>query len=311
MSGNRRNPIILLALAVVVIIGGSLFLFPNRSSVGVEELESAISEYLDQDVFVTFEPSTQSGFGAGVTRQYYSNALTLLQRKYKRTDINAIGINEPISDERINIYFFDDDPIGLLKPFQSNCTYTGHRQIIVCDMGHIKRTLLLGNDFAKGSGTMPGFSAQEVEQLLNTIVDHVYLWVIGHEIGHIAHGHSGREFNFDGKRWGIFNRTRFASGDSREVEADDFAVEAVGNQGVGFFLWLGLSQIVANPKMFSLPSSDDQAILLSDCSLTHEPLFKRAVDIAQKTIDSGLVIDSTGHFERIAERIKLNTENCS
>jgi hypothetical protein len=309
MKLDDKLPLLLGVTLIFTIAIGASFLFPKNDSVTKTKLELAIDEYLKKGIFVNFDPSSQ--FGAGTSDQYYRNALRLLRNKYNRKDIEAIAINEPISDKYVNIYLFDEDPNGAFIPFKQNCTYTGYRNIIICDIGYIRRTLLFdgkfGEDIEEGVSEL---SPEEIRTMLQSVVNHVFLWVIGHEIGHIAHGHTGKEFNFDGDKWSLKSRYKFASKDPRESDADLFAVESVGNQGVGFFLWLGLSQIAANPQIFSVDHSNTDKIVLSDCSMSHEPLFKRAIVVAQKTIDSGFVVDSTGHFQGILDKIILNSEHC-
>jgi hypothetical protein len=286
------------ALVIITLIATTLV--PRDKAVTPQELEIAISEYLRSKIFVDFNPSANINFK--VSEIYYSNALTLLQGKYGHKEIKAIAINEPIDNNHVNIYLFDNDPRGAFKPFKRNCTYTGYRNIIICDIGFIKEKLLLGSHFVSG---------EEWEMKWGRILtDHVFLWAIGHEIGHLAHNHSGRDFNFDGSAWMSNNIPRLQVSDRREIDADEFAVEAVGDQSVGFFLWLGLSQLAANPKWFAESVSNEGAILLRDCSSTHEPLFKRVITLAQKTIDAGLVIDTTGHFLRILEKIQIEQGGC-
>jgi len=130
------------------------------------------------------------------------------------------------------------------------------------------------------------------------------LWVVGHEIGHLAHRHNRGHFHFDGEPSAKVINYSPGREEKEEIEADGFAVDAIGRVEVGHFLWLGLSQLAANPKLYAASESSDGKLVFERRSRTHPPLFVRIIDNSISAIQRGYFIDSTGHFERIRARVE-------
>jgi hypothetical protein len=301
----KIRPTATIVVLLGIVLSGALllrWLFPSTNS--PERLERALNDYVDQGILFDFAkeapPGAESFVPIGqIESAYYSNCIKLLREKYHQ-DIKFIGINEKVDPGRVNIYFIDKDPKGAFTQFRNNCTYTGYKNIIVCDVKYILKDLFHKESFSDFSRS-DGYGVIPYAHI-RTLV----LWVIGHEIGHLAHRHNRGHFHFDGETSSKVIKYSPSGPDNDEKEADAFAVDAIGSFQVGHFLWLGLSQLAANPKLYAASEKSDGKLVFKRRSATHPPLFVRIIDNTIAAIERGYFIDSTGHFERIKERIEID-----
>lgn len=280
---------------LLIIISIAHYVEKYQHDVSIKNLENIINTYVENKTFVNAHgESFDSEDVDDVVRYYYSNALRLLNEKYGFS-FKGWAINEKVDDDYVNVYFFDEDPLNALGGFKGNCTYTGHRNIIICDTNFALHKVANFDEFDE--------NAKGEDRIILPYIRHVLLWVVGHEIGHIAHRHSGKHFNFGGQDWNKDNTKKTPNHALKEKEADEFAVEALGTWQIGHYLWMGLSQLAANPQDFGGKVNDDGTITVENNSLSHDPIFLRILEMAIMGIEKGLIMDSTGHFHRLRDRI--------
>jgi hypothetical protein len=263
-----------------------------------EELESTLEEYrlngsLGKPSF-TFE-AVGDGASVPLWLAYTDDACKLVRYKYDNS-ISGLNINGPALRDHVNIYFIASDPLNRFTYMRGNCMYTGYKNIILCDLSFMRVFQTLD---ASGETTRDDLNDIDVEELLigaspleisremaRRLASNTILWLIGHEIGHLAHRHAKRHFTFDNEA----HDDRIENFDGRfsaeEEQADDFAVEAVtphmaihvnwGLNTVFLELWhsLGLNQHPRGP------------IVLKADSRTHPPLLLRALRLNIKLIEA-------------------------
>lgn len=156
-----------------------------------------------------------------------------------------------------------------LEPFASNCAYLGFDARIVCDA-----------EFVFGTSRVPSPSSPSpVDGLAFNIGKAVAMWVLGHEVGHIAHGHSGGHFRFEGEAF-----TRIRVGESRfqqmEMEADAFAVDAVRSARQALTMILVANLVVdAQAEERGVRLGSGLVEIPYDPNATHPPLIVRALSV--------------------------------
>jgi hypothetical protein len=119
-------------------------------------------------------------------------------------------INRRLREDYINLYFFCSDGApaseNLTQDYANNCALVGAPNIVICDAGFFRR-LAVTKNLAGGVVTLP-----QVERNL-------FIWVIGHEMGHVLHGDAPSHFGADKLSELVPNATL---DQSREIAADDW-----------------------------------------------------------------------------------------
>ena len=268
------------AVIVAIFVGLMMTaLFLNQtSSPTIEEqhmeIEKAINAYLEKEQFALPETWSQD-----IANTYLQNCLVLANEKSGK-ELNSVRVNESIDGDAINVFFIDDDPDHLFTAFRGNCVSIGYKNIILCDLPFVKRLqtpVLTDESTGTDAATSRLFREARIRQ--QTLA---WLWVVGHEIGHIAHEHSGRHFHFAGDPNIELITDNRGGYSQQEREADDFAIEAVGTDALGRLMYQGIHQFVNSEGTRIAQTQGDQnwqqldTISLRQSSTTHPPLFYRA-----------------------------------
>jgi hypothetical protein len=232
------------------------------------------------------------GFG----KEYLTNLLNLAN-KISGNKFNEIRINRDWKKDAINIYFFNSDQTSPFDVYKGNCAYLGFNNIVVCDVNFIWELGLISNLEAELDSTLDGRHFSTVLDknrsfrklaLLRQLgpLHNVLLWIIGHEIGHIAKGHKVGHFVHDEKFSEIMQGKNFD--DSLESEADQFALDAFGNSEVTADFFWAINEMIAfeinkelslNAKELNAQLKDfDHPLSIRARSKTHPPLLKRLLN---------------------------------
>lgn len=277
LMSSKQATVAIIATFVVLLAIAAILNPPSTPTLEQrqQEIETAIEAYLEKGHFALPETWSQD-----IANTYLQNCLVLASEKYgKRFD--GIRVNERIDAASINIFFINDDPDSLFADFRNNCVSIGHKNIVLCDLQFVKE--LQAPEFTSPSSEVDGDVAAIFRQARLRQQTLAWLWVVGHEIGHIAFGHTGRHFHFQGDKsheliveaQGVYSH--------QEKEADDFAIEAVGTDALGRLMYQGIHQFVnsegtriANDLAIGKSWQQLEAIPIRQTSKTHPPLFYRA-----------------------------------
>lgn len=285
-----------------------------------DKIEEAIRQYSRRGLLAHYDlPSYKDG-DTRIDLLYLQECLTYANTQYD-AHLKGLVVNPSTLDpDMINLVFIADDPEGAFQDFHNNCAYTGYKNTIICDLNFIKQLAGIPRDIPKQDGS----KGAEFELTDYTLRAMVALWVIGHEIGHLAHRHTSHHCLFEGEQNGHLIQNPDGKEDRPdyifEKEADDFAFEVLarieGKGGaIGMFLWLGMTGCVHYHirewlKEHHQPVSDDPIAyeninyVVSPTSRTHPPMLVRATQLAMRLAED-LDRDNTGHFRRIYEDIKV------
>lgn len=246
---------------------------------------------------------------------YLKGCVEALRRR--NIHVEDVRFNQyPPRKNSINVYILRS-PGEVGWQLTGNCAYVGFDNIIVCDYAYIvsmtdeyykKHRDLFPGSYWLPDGRLVGEEearaklgdAFEIMKVLGQVVSHhSWLWMIGHEIGHIASPHAGLHFTFEGT--GSESRIQYSGEKYKrlEEEADAFAVEAIPDESVGQFLFLSLGQYINGigltllkeqhgvrpEETANLPGNKKNLVhgnlrlKVTAESTTHPPLFVRAIDI--------------------------------
>ena len=216
-----RNGLIILA-----IVGGGAYLAWDQSR---DSVTLAINEISANDLF---DSSSEHSFAEALR-------LSTVGTRYANAwQVNPRG--SP-SGSALAVYLFDShsarfSSAKFLSRLRNNCTSLASSSVIVCDVAAIDEIL------RRISRTAPRAANPELTR--ETLID----WIVGHELGHIVRGHSGRHQFHDGVQVGVNPN----SVDHRqEIEADEFAAESLFRNdatrivAIGLFIDLVNSEIVS------------------------------------------------------------------
>jgi hypothetical protein len=192
-----------------------------------DALEERIASYKRRKLLDYDLPSMVAGeerFDIGCIKLFLQFAQLMSTRQLRGFAINP----QSLDDTLINLIFFTDDPDNAFREFHGNCAYTGYKNIIVGDLRFIRD--LAGIDNVPQYPLLSdGFNVSATIRAMMANV--AAIWVIGHEIGHLACGHDLRHFRFDGEgaTGMIQNRDGKPNGVSFTIEqqADEFVWQAL------------------------------------------------------------------------------------
>lgn len=309
------------ALIIVFLIG---YYFSNSESV-YEKIEKDISFNIDDSLF----EYSYYGFD-GVDSAYLNACLELYNKINPEKKLESFKINSPIDDKAINLYFIDTFPDNRLIEFKENCASIGHRNIIICDLNFIKKqqNLLSGErqliEYDKWVANNPDQAEIDDElgdlnrymiQMGIAVNQNNILWIIGHEIGHLALNH---------KKGHFISSTTTNEENSQiqrnEVEADNFSVEVMKDIGLGHQFYLGLAQLIQrlisaelniqHPDKIQKYMEGGSPIFLKDTLIlnnkgTHPHMLYRALKTQLYILEKELTIDNTGYYENIDSLIQI------
>jgi len=107
-------------------------------------------------------------------------------------------INKPLSREKINVLLLKGDaasrrgvPAGFTR-FLGGCFYAGKPNLIVCDEAFLTRFPAQYGILEIPNGIRVDAARQEA---INKRRREFLLWVLGHELGHLLHGHAPAHFS--------------------------------------------------------------------------------------------------------------------
>lgn len=193
-------------------------------------LELLIRQYCAQNLFVAREIRDD------IELPYLNNCIKLANEKYG-CHLAGVTFNTPTpSQDHANIYFFSSDPKGLLQEFKNDCVSLGYRNIILCDSDYLDRLAVakpIEWPDKKGEPLPPGFQPGGMfDNVVQAYASYRWLWILGHEIGHIARHHGARHFVLVGEPSHFVISRNYDSDEHfrEELQADDFAVEAVHDE---------------------------------------------------------------------------------
>jgi hypothetical protein len=276
----------------------------------------------------------------GLGELYLWNCIQLANRTSGKT-LKGLVFNGPISADVVNVYLVNDDPQGAFQRFRNNCAYIGSDNIIICDAAFV-RTLqqeppwmeeARARDNAQFLKEFPGLkdlerqnehsdSAREWGEVLGELRQvnnrQLILWLLGHEMGHLAHNDLARHFIFAGEADSLLIKNfepphsqEEAMYSKVEIDADRFAVEAVDQRLLAIPLATGLETAVNRfgvPLMRNGPATSvwlrDDPIVVKRQPGTHPPLFIRAVYLL-KELNSRYDLGYSEKIEQIERRIVL------
>lgn len=262
--------LILMTTAVIVSQSSSVTLAEKQL-----EIERAIARYVEQKQFA--QPATWS---KEIADAYLQNCLELAEKQSGK-EFDTVQINKRIDSSSINVFFINDDPDQLFTAFRGNCVSIGYKNIILCDLRFIERLQApeVTEEFTNSDNdeTADLFANARLRQQ-----SLAWLWVVGHEIGHIAHEHNERHFHFAGDQDHKLVSDNRGEYSQQEKEADDFAIRAVGTDSLGRLMYQGIHQFVNSEGARIAKSLGEEnwqqldAIPLQHSSSSHPPLFYRA-----------------------------------
>jgi hypothetical protein len=168
--------------------------------------------------------------------------LAALQTLTKHTVFeNVVNVNTYPKDDHVNIYLYDPAKIPSYRLFpaayKNNCLYTGKINIILCDVGFMKRFLSVrgldetwrcSHDARSSLDTCPDV----YRSLARDDRKGLLVWAIGHEIGHLIH--------HDGPRHFVPSALEASNPSSEiqqkpELEADEYMEAQLQNDPVNLF----------------------------------------------------------------------------
>lgn len=167
--------------------------------------------------------------------QYLQLCLDLANTEYGHS-LESVRVNpQSAADADINVYYCDLQPDGPLSQFHNSCAYTGYRNIIVLDSNYVAdfngmKTMRYDDD---SNSTPLEAAASPFTRALDEMGTYAWIWILGHEIGHLAHGHEQGHFSGANKS---FDSTSYSA---EERQADEFAAASFDLASVGvlyFFL---------------------------------------------------------------------------
>lgn len=265
-----------------------------------KRLEADIENYRIDGCFDYVTSGTK-----GATELYYDNCVRLLNERYRK-NVKGININGPIKPNHVNIYFLAKDPKGLFHKFQDNCAYIGYKNIIICDITFVRK---LQRPILKFPTTSTDDSL--VEKIAQAWQENVVLWIVGHEIGHLAYDHCDRHFTFNDEGDEHFIKVFDEKYSNAEDEADGFAVLAAGRAvdalyfGFAQFInQMGSLLLLEQGHSFPFTESREKIIVKAE-SNTHPPLFLRAVNIMLDLCRIYGVESPPEYYESIRNRIEI------
>jgi hypothetical protein len=278
-------------------------------------LETAIEKYHKAEYF-DYSASSLKLSETPFDIVYLENCLSLLNQSYGK-NLQSINVNGTIRSDSVNIYFIERDPERLFTAFKGNCAYTGYRNIIICDLSYVNEWQSLPNDERPIWQTLAGKRATAEDEefgfaMVKALRMNFVLWILGHEIGHLAHGHLKHHYAF-GAKGSEFTINNFdGRGSKEEQEADEFMVEAATG-GVAEVFYLTLSDIITQyqnkymEEQGLAPSflNEDEKIILRATSSTHPPFFLRAINLFL-LLNKKYVLERSSeplHFERLKDHI--------
>jgi hypothetical protein len=326
-TGGVRTAVnkVVIIIFVLIVIGGAYLLRSRDTQQDDrfrEGLYAFIHHHIERDLF---KYPYLGGF-ADIDTAYYENVVQgFNELSQKQKDVAGVLVNALPDPNYINVYFFRKNPPRSFPQFEDNCAYTGVDKIIICDIGFVEEhqilrqsyQMLVDYEIRKGKKSTSEQPAEDDDlsqmwvQVHLAVNQVLLLWLIGHEIGHIAHNHQGTNH---------FIRSDFTRKVSRkqEQEADEFAALATRGVGIAHLFYMGIAQLVQRALAKALEEQHpdrgkdilhspiylpDDIVLKFPKWGTHPPTLWRALHIQLLLINKGLVIDTSGYYERLMEKI--------
>jgi hypothetical protein len=225
----------------------------------------------------------------------------------RRTRLKGLVFNGRIAPDAVNVYLLKHDPERAFSQFHNNCAYVGRAtNLIICDATYLtglqheppwlrelsqrpfkelEARLRKRKDWQEPSPA----SVQEWKEVIENVglVNNrqVLLWVLGHEMGHMANDDRALHATFAGDEDKLLIRYFDARYRTEETQADQFAVDAVSDPLLAAPLAVGLQSAIDRFGTMLLVRegheealwTNDTPIIIKNDSQTHPPLFLRAL----------------------------------
>lgn len=226
-------------------------------------------------------------------------------------EFEGIHFNEPPQPGWITVCFFDSDADGKLRAFANNCAYVGFENLIVCDLKYVRRF----QDVPRPAWADSALDtvAEQFPQFGEQVDRSVWLWLVGHEIGHIAHGHTASHFVPSGRRPQTPGRHA-----PQEEQADLFAVRAMLHEmpqaqlaapivraalARRIEIWAAELMHTGDQPPTDLFNPNVRIQVPGDGS-SHLPLFVRAVDLSYFLVDF-FGLEDPERYRVLRQRIQI------
>ncbi len=289
-------------------------------------MESAISECLtigcfsgiDHDSFPKSKLLNEMAggvgeFNTGLLQEYLDNSLNILNTEF-RHNIKEIRFNSPLKDGAINIYLLEGDPNGYFSNIKGGCGYLGYRNIIMCDIKFTKEFTGLSkfeqalNTSIEDDGSDPVLQASHRISLLRSYssASFVSAWLIGHEIGHIAHRHGTAHFDSN-----IFEES-LSVNQELEHQADRFSVNAIKTTELAEKMLIALGGILQRHHLKLCSIKHEHTIeecqdvfYVQKSSTSHPPMLIRAIEFTEE-IDKQYLPIKQPWIQELKSRVKYH-----
>jgi hypothetical protein len=244
------------------------------------------------------------------------------------------AFNMPLEQGTLNVYFLGNHLEDHFQFLKGNCAYLNYNgyDIILCDVNFLadwrnafpgpKRKFSMDYDDFEYVPN-PELSEAEVRNLFSqsrrqlenaysSMLDYFFTqWVLGHEIGHAALGHTpGRLVCMQD---GSIQGNKLSQ--DLEREADLFAIDHIFNdEFTPYVVWFSLSQVVDSWFYAETGTSaldlvykkeKDAFVEVIERSSTHPPFIVRVLDMINLLLEVYPTIDTTGYFQKLREKIRI------
>ena len=269
---------------------------------------------------------------------YYRGALEVLSTWTANSKFSGlVRVNQPLKPGFINFFILEHNYLAMKAPGLScGCSYIPGSWSIVCDglfLASAQR--LLDSDQSSSEQEAGEFKTQngakrsddEREAGIGQMYrNFLFQWVIAHELGHLVNNHTEQDLV---RSWKYDDGT--AVGLAAEKEADEFYISRLQHrQDLQAFTWLGLSNVVtrlyglairaqhtASEIQEQIQKHGPDFVFATDIGIRvhyvadkHPPFLLRALNLADLVIARyPQMVDTTGYFGRIRDRIKLERSN--
>jgi hypothetical protein len=251
--------------------------------------------------------------------KYIQAAVWLANHKFGH-HIRGITINSPPAADYLNVYFISKDFKRRFTNIKT-CAYAGFLNIIVCNANWIISFQSLAKrpgEHVQASGSLDTPEMKQMfEGLTSALASSTALWVIGHEIGHLAYRHQGIS-HF----WELFGLAKSPQEQEayrlKEAQADEYAAIAGAlDPQVYWYFYRGLDfriheerNTIYTEQGLPIPDHWDPNqklpnITLSRDAVGNDPQVVRALRMMIVFLSIHKDMDDSPYFEQIANSITV------
>jgi hypothetical protein len=255
-----------------------------------------------------------AGFADALRLYTYFAGIAINRKRERSEQLDAINFNGAVDDKHVNVYFVFTKEFPSLAAFRNTCVYTGYRNIVICDLEFLDWM----QAFSKNENVAGDKYGELSERIARASMNNVLLWILGHELGHLAHKDGAQHFT--GTCDHRYRNYLEASRAPEEIGADQFAIdvaeEAPAPAGdaanyLGYMIQRGLAAFINRAGNDILRDLGRTPVLVSDSGIIpinarsiRDVLFVRAVNgiiVANKKY----AIENTDYYPSLLDRISL------